>query len=408
MKIHLDLEAGMAGNMFLAACLDLGLDRAVLAEALESVASGWSWAITRTQRGGVSGLHLEVTVPHEHHHRSLPTILALIQASGLPDPVKILAGTIFTNLAEAEARVHGIPVAEVHFHEVGALDAIIDICGAAFAVWRLGITHMTASPVPTGSGFVTCQHGRLPIPAPAVAELLRAHRVPLRPDAVEAELVTPTGAAILVTLVNRFGGSGLTRIDRIGHGLGSRVLPGRPNLVRILAQETDPPDVTSALVRESVVVLSSHLDDMNPEWYGPLWEHLLGAGALDVALIPMTMKKGRPGVRLEVMARPGQETVLAEMVLAHTTALGVRLAVMDRLILPRTAQTVATPWGVVRAKEAGGVWRLEHDDLEQLAKRQGWTLLQAQQTIAPFLTAAIGAAGALPLDDSSRLPLKND
>ena len=374
--------------MFLGACIDLGLDRDLLTRSLMTVAPGGSLAITRSQRGGLSGVRAEVIVPHEHHHRHLQTILALIQQAELPDPVKQLAGTIFTNLATAEAQVHGIPVEEVHFHEVGALDAIIDICGAAWAVWQLGITQVTASPVATGSGWITCQHGRLPVPAPAVAELLRTHGVPIQPSAVKGELTTPTGAAILVTLVNRFAPSPLTRIDRIGYGLGQREWPGHPNVLRILAQEEE--SAPSEWIREPVVVLSTHLDDMNPEWYGPLWNRLREAGALDVALLPMTMKKGRPGVRLEVVAHPEQETTLARMILSHTTALGVRLDRMERLILPRTQKKVTTPWGVIRAKEAGGVWRLEHDDLEQLARNQSWSLLQAQQQVAPFLSAAIG------------------
>ncbi|MEO5364450.1 MAG: nickel pincer cofactor biosynthesis protein LarC [Magnetococcus sp. DMHC-8] len=382
--------------MFLAACLDLGLDREGLSRALATVATGCSLAVTRGKRGGLDGVQVAVTVPHEHHHRHLQDILPLIHHADLPDPAKALASTVFANLAQAEARVHGIDVAEVHFHEVGAMDAIVDVCGAAYAVWQLGITHITASPVPTGTGWVDCQHGRLPVPAPAVAELLRAHRVPIRPDAVEAELVTPTGAALLVTLVQRFGAAELTRIDRIGHGLGSRMLPDRANLLRILAQDADSPVLDPPVLRESVVVLSSHLDDMNPEWYGPLWEQLWQAGALDVALIPLTMKKGRPGVRIEIVAPPGRETDLARLVLIHTTSLGVRMAPMDRLILSRTQRRVVTPWGPLRAKEAGGVWRLEHDDLARLAAAQGWSLPRAHQQVAPFLAAALDAPAQLP------------
>ncbi|MBF0134843.1 MAG: nickel pincer cofactor biosynthesis protein LarC [Magnetococcus sp. DMHC-1] len=397
MKIHLDLEAGISGNMFLGACLDLGLSRERLEEALAGLGiPDWSLEVTQTRRGGLRGTHVEVKVPHAHHHRRLHHILAIIHDSTLPDPVKKMAGDMFATLARAEAGVHGTSVDEIHFHEVGAVDAIIDICGAAVAVWQLGITHISSSPVPTGTGFVLCQHGRLPIPVPAVAELLRDHHVPLRPDTVEAELVTPTGAAILVTLADRFGAAALTRIDHMGYGAGSRELPGRPNVLRILAQEDEPAESLSPLQREQVVVLSSHVDDMNPEWYGSLWDRLLSAGALDVALIPMTMKKGRPGVRIEVVATPGTEVTLAQIVLSHTTALGVRLATMDRLILPRTHKTLATPWGIVRAKEAGGVWRLEHDDLEQLARRQAWSLLQAQQYLAPFLAAATARSGQHP------------
>lgn len=391
MKIHLDLESGISGNMFLGACLDLGLDLKALRAALATLElPGWNLEVKKGQRGGLTGIYLHVRTSHGHTHRHLAPILSMIYGSGLPGPVKKLADQIFIHLAEAEAVVHGVTVEEVHFHEVGAVDAIVDICGAAFAVWKLGIKQVTASAVPTGTGFVVSAHGRLPVPAPAVAELLRKYRVPLRPDAVEAELVTPTGAAILVTLVKKFGAPNLTRIDRMGYGLGSRDLPGRANILRILAQEEEPVQ-KSGLEQDRVAVLSCHIDDMNPEWYGPLWDHLLQAGALDVALIPMTMKKGRPGVRIEVVGSPGQEESLAQIILTHTTALGVRVALMDRYILPRIERSLSTPWGAVRAKEAAGVWRLESDDLVQLAQRQGWSLLVAQQHLTPYLAEVTGS-----------------
>ncbi|MBF0212819.1 MAG: nickel pincer cofactor biosynthesis protein LarC [Magnetococcales bacterium] len=393
MHLHLDLEAGISGNMFMGACLDLGLDPKVLRAGLATLGlPGWSLELKRGRRGGIRGIHAQVRVVQENQqHRTLAPILGLIRASELPDPVKKSAEAIFVNLAQAEAQVHGIPVEQVHFHEVGAVDAIIDICGAAFAVWRMGVSRVTASPVPTGSGFVQCDHGRMPIPVPAVVELLRKHRAPLRPDPVEAELVTPTGAAILVTLAERYGPPDLIRVDRVGYGLGSRDLPGRPNLLRILAcDEHKEESRASDLERERVVVLSSHIDDMNPEWFGPLWDRLLQAGALDMALIPMTMKKGRPGVRLEVVARLGDEEPISRLILTHTTALGVRVAQVDRFILPREERVLKTPWGSIRAKEAGGVWRLEHEDLVLVARRQGWSLLQTQQHLTPFLAEATG------------------
>ncbi|MBF0294164.1 MAG: nickel pincer cofactor biosynthesis protein LarC [Magnetococcales bacterium] len=408
MHIHLDLEAGIAGNMFLAACLDLGLDPRELREALQGLdLAGWHLDITTERRGGLRGLHVDFRIPHVHAHRHLAPILAMIHASGLPEPVQRLADTIFTKLAEAEAVVHGVSVDEVHFHEVGAMDAILDICGAAFAVWKLDITRVTASPVPTGTGVVNGAHGRLPIPVPAVVELLRAHQARLRPDNVEAELVTPTGAAILVALAERYGPADLTRVDRIGHGLGSRELPGRANLLRILAQNDAPaPTAHPGLLRERVLVLSCHVDDMNPQWYGPLWEHLAQAGALDVALLPMTMKKGRPGVRIEVVARPDHEEELARILLTHTTSLGVRVDAMERFILPRDERELKTPWGTVRVKVAGGIWRPEHDDLEQLARRQGWSLPEAWQNLAPVLALAVGRQTGGEKGATGRLPVE--
>ncbi|MBF0195270.1 MAG: nickel pincer cofactor biosynthesis protein LarC [Magnetococcales bacterium] len=389
MKIYLDIGSGISGNMFLGACIKIGLDSKALIAALETLdISGWSLEITEDRNGGISGAHVNVLIDDEHQHRHLQQILNIINSSGLHDEVKEMAANIFTNLAEAEAKVHGISVEKVHFHEVGAVDAIIDICSAAYAVWHLGVKSISSSQVPTGSGFVDCQHGRLPIPVPAVAELLRKNGVPIRHDPVEAELVTPTGAAILVTLVKRFGSLDLTRIDRIGYGLGSRKIPGRPNVLRIFAEE-ESEITTTTLIQESVAVLSSHVDDMNPEWYGPLWDRLFDAGAMDVALIPMTMKKGRPGVRIEVICNLGQEKDLSEIMLNHSTALGVRFSTTKRFIMPRSEKKLHTPWGDIRVKDAGGVWRLEHDDLAKVAKTQGWSMPKTQQELAPFLADAL-------------------
>ena len=386
MKIHMDGGSGIAGNMFLAACLDLGLDQGALLEALQTLPlTPWSLDVTRQKRGGIAGLHLTVAMPAEKKHRHLPDIFAMIQASGLPEPVKQRSMAIFQTLAEAEGVVHGIDPNRVHFHEVGAVDAIIDICGAAFAAWKLDFSEVTAGPIAVGNGTVLCEHGRMSVPVPAVVALFKRFHVPIKPDVVEMERVTPTGAAILVNLVQRFSGSSLTRIDRVGYGLGTRELSGRCNALRLLAQEEESGS-EAAFNRDWVVVLSSHLDDMNPEWYGPLWSTLLEAGALDVALIPMTMKKGRPGIRLEVVVPLGQEERLARLVLHHTTTLGVRMAPTERLIRVRSSTRLETPWGTVRVKEAGGVFSVEHDDLLELANRQNWSLPQAQQCIAPLLS----------------------
>ena len=404
MKIHLDTDSGIAGNMFLAACLDLGLPQDALEAALATLnLSGWSLEIKRERRGGICGLHLEVVVPPEKKHRHLPQVLAIIDESGLSDPVKKNASAIFRILAEAEGAVHGIDPQRVHFHEVGAVDAIIDICGSAFAAWHLGFTEVTATAVPVGTGTVQCQHGRMSIPVPAVAQIFSRYRVPIKPDPVEMELVTPTGAAILVHLVDRFCPPPLTRIDRMGYGLGTRELPGRGNAVRLLAQ-IEKNNGSTAIYKEPIAVLSSHLDDMNPEWYGPLWQQLFAAGALDVALIPMTMKKGRPGIRLEVVAPPDRQEQLAQLILKQTTTLGVRVAFMDRYVQPRTEQTLETPWGELHIKLAGEMAYPEHESLVQLAQRQGWSLPEAQRRIAPLLEKAILEKKRQQRQDSPTVP----
>ena len=385
MKIHIDADSGIAGNMFLAACLDLGLDQKELVENLKTIQlAEWSLEVKQERSGGIAGLHLHVTIPPEKKHRHLPHILSLIETSQLPDPVKARSVAIFQTLAQAEGEAHGIGADKVHFHEVGAVDAIVDICGAAFAAWKLGFSDVTATAIPVGTGTVQCEHGRMPVPVPAVVNIFSRYHVPIKPDNVEMELVTPTGAAILVNLVDEFCAPRLTQIDLVGYGLGTRQLPGRSNALRLLAQQEESIK-DNQIQREWVAVLSSNLDDMNPEWYGSLWQRLFDAGALDMALIPMTMKKGRPAVQLEVIAPLGKEEALANLILQHTTTLGVRVATTERLIQSRSSKTVATPWGEIRLKEAGGISAVEHDDLLKLAVSQGWSLPKAQQQIAPFM-----------------------
>ncbi|MBF0422785.1 MAG: nickel pincer cofactor biosynthesis protein LarC [Magnetococcales bacterium] len=396
MRIHLDPVSGIAGDMFIAACLDLGLDQEELSQALKTLKlPPWQLTITRRHRMGLAGIHARFQVPHEHHHRHLPDILAIIDDSGLPDRVKSDAQAIFTLLAEAEAYVHGLDIHAVHFHEVGAMDAILDICGAAYAVRRLEITDITSSPPPLGSGTVRCDHGLMPVPVPAVAELFRRHHVPIHPDIdpPSGELVTPTGAVILIHFCQRFGPSPLTRIDATGLGLGSRDLPNRINGLRLLAQKLSPTDLS--LHQDRVVVLSTHIDDMNPEWYGPLWDHLFQAGALDVALSPITMKKGRPGVRLEVIAPDAISASLARLILTHTTSLGVRFQPCDRMILPRLTREFKTPWGTVSAKKSPNHWKLEYDDLARMATTMNWTLPDTQARVAAFL-----AKEGLPINET--------
>ncbi|MBF0188794.1 MAG: nickel pincer cofactor biosynthesis protein LarC [Magnetococcales bacterium] len=411
MILHLDPVGGMAGDMFLAACLDLGLDLEELRSALSSLPVPFELNVEKSTNGGMAGTRIDVVFPHEHVHRHLSDIDVIVHGSALPEPVKSKAMDIFRYLAEAEATVHGIDVESVHFHEVGAVDAIVDICGAAFALWKLNVHSVTASPTPLGSGTVTCAHGVMPVPPPAVAELVRAHTIPIRRDETPGEWTTPTGAAILAGIVDRYESPSLNHIDAWGCGLGHREHPGRANVLRILAcreQGEDAavanmdapidgmllygagnsPDNVSefAMVREPISVLSTHIDDMNPEWFGPLWDTLFDLGAMDVALIPMTMKKGRPGTRLEVVAHPGKESVLAAAILRETTSLGVRVQIMDRYILPRARQSLETPWGTVGIIVAGGVMRPEYEDLAKLARKQGWSLPEAAQRVLSCTT----------------------
>ncbi|MBF0439144.1 MAG: nickel pincer cofactor biosynthesis protein LarC [Magnetococcales bacterium] len=396
MNIHLDLHSGIAGDMFMAACLDLGLDQGKLEQALATIElPGWSLKVTREKRGGMAGVYAEViedSLSHHHDHHHLDEILHQIDASGLPDPVKDRAKAIFTLLAEAEGKVHGLLPNQVHFHEVGAVDAIVDICAAAFAHWSLGMVEISASPVVLGTGSVHCQHGQMPVPVPAVAEIVRRYKIPINHDAVEGEMVTPTGAAILANMVTRFGPSRLEAIHAIGVGLGSREVVGRANALRILAQR-DHETMQEKTQKEWIGVLTTHIDDMNPEWYGLLWERLFEAGALDVAMMPITMKKGRPATRLEVMVPDGQEQKFGEMILTETSAIGVRMDRVERLVLPRTLCCVETPWGSLQAKRSGEKLKVEYQDLAELARRQNWSLYETSRRIQPYLTLQLDPDG---------------
>ncbi|MBF0626351.1 MAG: nickel pincer cofactor biosynthesis protein LarC [Magnetococcales bacterium] len=386
MAVLLDLSGGIAGDMFLAAALDLGLDREHLVTTLRGLdLPDWSLEVTPGRRGGVAGLQARFVLPPEHHHRHLADILRLIAASSLAPAVRERANHMFRLLAEAEGAVHGIAPEQVHFHEVGALDAILDLCAAAHIIETFLHGPVFATPLQAGSGVTTCHHGTLPVPVPAVAELVRRHGIPLDPRPLDGERATPTGVTILAHLAPACGAGGVRMIHRIGHGLGQRDSPERPNLLRILMEETRG---ETAIARETVGELSAHIDDMNPEWFGRLWEVLFAAGALDVGLLPLTMKKGRPGVRLEVVCPLERLEALGRLVLQHTTSLGVRMRPVERLTLARSVRQIVTPWGPLEGVEAGGVFRPEYEDLARLAREQGWSLPEAQIRILPYCSAS--------------------
>lgn len=389
MKLHLDLHAGISGDMFLAACLDLGLPHKGLKKALKSLGlPKWVLKAVQEVRGGMAGTRLDIEVPKETEHRRVKEIHALIEASGLSEGVKGRAKGIFTLLALVEGQVHGIDPEAVHFHEVGAADAILDICGAAYAIETLGIREVTASPLCAGRGEVDCDHGVMPVPVPAVAEMVRRFNVPLIANPPEGEWATPTGVAILCHLDPAFGAIELGSIDRIGVGLGGREIPGRANGLRLLLSEMVEveEEPVEEIYRDEAMVLTANIDDMNPEWYGPLWAQLFDAGALDVSLAPLTMKKNRPGSRLEVIAPPPKEEEIARLILRETSSLGVRARRERRWVQARQSRVVETPWGPVRIKRgAGGVWGPEHDDLADLAEQRGVPLARALHDLYPCL-----------------------
>lgn len=353
--------------MFLGACLEIGLCPDQLESELRKLElpEQWTLHIEKGERASITGTYLEfrisqsgpavdqAAVPnHSHGHgRHFSTIRDLIGASGLSQAVRHRAVAIFQRLGEAEAAVHGTTLEKVHFHEVGALDSILDIVGSAIAVEQLGITSITSSIPVDGEGFVQCAHGTFPVPVPAVLNILKG--CVLRQIAVPTELITPTGAAILAELSGGdFKPLPEGKIEANGYGLGSKILEGRPNALRlILSQIQDRKNHGSGnSTFESVTLLETNLDDVSGEEISHAMDYLLSAGALDVALVPITMKKGRPGQQLQVMCLPDRAELLAEGIFTTTGTLGVRFRTQQRQILQRQIDTVQTKYGPIRVK----------------------------------------------------------
>ena len=376
---YFDCLSGISGNMTLGAILACGLDEALLQRELAKLdLPHWRLACHTVQRRGIEAVYVEVDEHTHHHHggashhahRGLGDILTLIQASALSDRVKGMASAIFTRLGEAEAAVHGTTPDLVHFHEVGAVDAIVDIVGAAIGIEALGIERVLASPLPLGHGWVKCAHGEFPIPAPAVARLVAG--IPIAETTIEAELVTPTGAAIITTLAESFGPLPSMTVRQVGYGAGSHDLP-RPNVLRLFLGES-----TAVPAREQIIGLETNLDDVPGEVLGYLMDRLFAAGALDVFYTPIHMKKNRPAVLVRVLCSPADEAVCTDLLFCETTTLGVRRLPYDRTALPREMHSIETPYGPVRVKVSQ--WQElqraepEYDDCRALAERHGVSL----------------------------------
>jgi pyridinium-3,5-bisthiocarboxylic acid mononucleotide nickel chelatase len=389
--LYVDCFSGVSGDMLLGALLDLGLELTALEGELARLPlDGYRLAARPLTSHGVSGTKLDVVVddaPQPERH--LADILRLLDGSGLAPGVRERAAAVFGRLARAEARVHGTSVEEVHFHEVGAVDSIVDVVGAMIGLELLGVERVFASSLPLGGGMVRSQHGRLPLPAPATLELLAEVGAPTRPAPGEraGELVTPTGAAILAELA-RFEQPPI-QVRRVGYGFGTRELPW-PNAVRLwlgepLAIEVGPRPVETlgglsmqlsddpdGPLSDEVVLIETNLDDASPELLGYAMERLFEAGALDVAFVPIQMKKNRPGTLLLVVAPPPRARALAELVLAETPTLGVRLRPTTRLVARREETTVETVLGPIRVKlkrlGARTIAAPEYEDCARLAR----------------------------------------
>lgn len=372
--LHLDMISGIAGDMMLGALVHLGFPLERLRQALDAMGLGEVGVrVEPAAHSGISALRFSVEAPGEETaERCYADIRRLLSSAQLPSGARQRAEAMFVRLAEAEARVHGTTPERIHFHEVGAADSIADIVGCALALDALDPEHISASTPVVGRGMVHSRHGPLPLPAPATVELLRGIRV--RQLDLEGELTTPTGAAILATQVQRFTDTPELRVDKVGYGAGTLVLPGRPNLLRLLWGQ----DGGAA---EQELLLEANIDDMNPQAFEHLMDRLFESGALDVWLQPVIMKKSRPGVVLALLCPASRAAALEALVFRESTTIGLRRRAVERTRLARSQFVVQTPFGEVRIKAAehlGRTLRLtpEYEDCRRLAGEKGVALLE--------------------------------
>jgi hypothetical protein len=429
---YLDCFSGISGDMFLGALIDAGVAPEIFQRAVEALGVEATLEISRVNRSGISATKVDVIVngekdaprspkppsahehsyshtddhPHrhehaqEHHHehrphihehqhgRGLVEIREIIRKAALNESARKTAIAIFEQLGAAEAKIHNIPAEQIHFHEVGAVDALVDITCAAVGAEALGVDEIACSPLNVGGGTVTCAHGTFPVPAPATVELLAG--APVYSSGLEAELVTPTGAAIVRTLAKRFASFPEMTIDKAGYGAGSRDFPGHANVLRITIGDAAS-KLAANTSQETISVLESNLDDLNPQVFGYVMDRLLEAGALDVFGTPVQMKKNRPGTLLTVLAKPDVADKLAQIVFAETTTLGVRRREEIRQVLARKWQTVPTRFGDVRIKIAslnGTVtsYAPEYEDCRRIAGEHRVPLkLVMQEAVREYL-----------------------
>ena len=369
MKIcYLDAFSGISGDMTVGALLDAGADFNGLNDALTSLGTGATFRVEKTKRQGIAASKFHVEGGETKSHRHLSHILKMIDAAPLTSRVKKMSSAVFQKLGEAEAKVHAMPIEKVHFHEVGAVDSICDIVGACFCFDALGVDSIWSGPLNLGSGTVNTEHGLLPVPAPATAELVSGK--PVYSRGPEMELTTPTGAALVSTLAERFDVMPAMAILASGYGAGTRDFPGQANVLRALIGEMQhTPESTT------VSVIETNIDDANPQILGYTMERLLESGALDVTLTPIFMKKNRPGTMLTVIASPGDQEALAQLILSETSTLGVRIYSAQRRVLAREITEVETAHGKVRIKHAvSGSFTPEYDDCRRIARETGLPL----------------------------------
>ncbi len=394
--LYFNCQSGISGDMTVAALLDLGLDQNEFKRRLGSLnLEGYRVEIGRRDSSGIDACDFDVIqTKEEHAHRHLSDIEAIIRGSDLPERVQDTSMKIFTRLAAAEAKVHGSSIEEVHFHEVGAIDSIVDIVSASICLQMIDADEIVCSPIPVGTGFVKCAHGLLPVPAPATAELLKG--APVYQSDIEGEIVTPTGAAIIQTMGDRFGPMPPIELEATGYGAGKKQFE-RPNILRVFAgAEVAAEDAKAEIAdagahpgsheAEDLLLLETNIDDMNPEIYSYLFPKLLDNGALDVYLTNVLMKKGRPGALLTVLCGPELAGKLGEILFAETTTLGIRRRAVSRFCLERRASMVETRFGKVQTKEMLRHGKLirrmcEYEECRRIASESGLPLREVYEMV---------------------------
>ena len=380
MKVaYFDCFAGISGDMTLGALVDAGLSFAALKSELDKLSvREFTLSQRRVEKHGIAGTKIDVNAREGHVHRHLKDVLKIINSSSISASAKEKAARVFQKLAKAEAKIHGTTIEEVHFHEVGAVDAIVDVVGAIVGLELLEIEAIYASRFRFGSGHTRGAHGAMPVPVPAVVEMTKGF--PAERTDIPYELVTPTGAALLTALASNIGETIQLRTESTGYGAGTRDVEQVPNLLRIEIGELVADPQT-----DLPVLLETNIDDMTPEIYGYLIDRLFEAGARDAFLTPVIMKKGRPGIQLTVLTDPNKETELTELIFSETTTLGIRRLPVQRHTLERRTDTVQTPYGPIRVKIAdiGGKQRItpEYDDCARIAREKQVPILDVYKAV---------------------------
>ena len=389
---YLDCFSGVSGDMLLGALLDCGLPESVIRQVVDDLGlSGVEITISRRRHGALTGVHVQITCATPQPLRHLDRITGLLANSRLQPAIRDRAVAVFTRLAEAEARVHGQTIEDVHFHEVGAVDTLVDIVATITGLDHLGVDRLLCSPLPITNGWTICEHGAIPLPAPAVSTLLQG--VPVYGVSLTQELVTPTGAALVRELVDDFGPLPPMTVDRCGFGAGTLEREdNRPNLLRLwLGRSLEVEEA------QAVEVIETQMDDWSPEAWPHVSSLLMEAGALDLSLTPLLMKKGRPGFRLQVICRPETAPVLKEIIFQETTAIGLRCHRQDRTTLERWPVELNTPWGPVTAKAvrtpAGTRVTPEYEECRRIAREHGIALATVHEMVRALAGTAANTNG---------------